>query len=173
MLASLQRTDTATAIVCRSDTGFNRPGRPASKIGESIVILPFAGSGIHGAGLRFPGKHHASRNWSLPAGLKPGTVKQYRNNVSIAVSALVHSGVPMEELSSLGEVFRPARLDRALGFQRKRADGRITDQMVLMALRALVIAAGAIFRRTTFSTWRTCPSMSASRCSMNVVPGAA
>ncbi|GEM_PF-1449475 len=72
--------------------------------------------------------------------LKPGTVKQYRHNVSIAVSALVHSGVPMEELSGLGEVFRPARLDRALGFQRKRADGRITDQMVQMALRALVIA---------------------------------
>lgn len=72
--------------------------------------------------------------------LKPGTVKQYRHNVSVAVSALVHSGVPMEELSGLDEVFRPARLDRALGFQRKRVDGRITDQMVQMALRALVIA---------------------------------
>jgi len=47
--------------------------------------------------------------------LKPATVKQYRHNVSIAVSGLVHSGVPMEELSSLGEVFRPDRLDRALG----------------------------------------------------------
>lgn len=30
--------------------------------------------------------------------------------------------------------------NRALGFQRKRADGGITDQMVQMALRALVIA---------------------------------
>lgn len=72
--------------------------------------------------------------------LKPGTVKQYRFNVSVAVSALVHSGVPMEELSGLGEVFRPVRLDRALGFQRNRAGGRITDHMVQMALRALVIA---------------------------------
>lgn len=72
--------------------------------------------------------------------LKPATIKQYRHAVSIAVSGLVHSGVPMEALSGLGEVFRPTRLDRALGFLRQRADGRITDQMVLMALRALVIA---------------------------------
>lgn len=72
--------------------------------------------------------------------LKPATIKQYRHNVSIAVSGLVHSGVPMDELSSLGEVFRPDRLDQALGFLRNRADGRITDQMAQMTLRSLVIA---------------------------------
>lgn len=72
--------------------------------------------------------------------LKPGTVKQYRYNVTMAVSALVHSGVPLEELVGLREVIQPQRLNRALGFLRERAGGRITDQMVQLALRARVIA---------------------------------
>lgn len=72
--------------------------------------------------------------------LKPSTVQQYRYNVTVIVSALVHTGTSMSALAHLREVVRPENVNRTLRFLQDRAGGTITPQMFQLALRARTIA---------------------------------
>lgn len=72
--------------------------------------------------------------------LKPGTIQQYRYNVTIIVSALAQTGTPMSALPHLADVVRPEHVDRALRFLRDRSGGTITSQMFQIALRVRAIA---------------------------------
>lgn len=72
--------------------------------------------------------------------LKPATIQQYRHNVTIAVSALAQSGVPISTMQRLAEVVKPAQVDRVLTFLHERAGGKVTPQMLALALRARTIA---------------------------------
>lgn len=71
--------------------------------------------------------------------LKPGTIQQYRYNVTIIVSALARTGTPLSELTHLSNVVRPEHVDRSLRFLHERAGGTITPQMFQLALRARTI----------------------------------
>lgn len=71
--------------------------------------------------------------------LMPGTIQQYRFNVTVIVSALVHTGTPLSELTSLSDVVRPEHVDRSLRFLHERAGGAITSQMFQLALRARTV----------------------------------
>lgn len=72
--------------------------------------------------------------------LKSGTIQQYRFNVTIIVSALVHTGTSMSALAHLREVIRPEHVDRALRFLHDRSGGTVTSQMFQIALRVRAIA---------------------------------
>ncbi|MFA7439968.1 MAG: terminase TerL endonuclease subunit [Sphingomonadaceae bacterium] len=72
--------------------------------------------------------------------LKPGTIGQYRYNVTIIVSALVQCGVAVSALKHLADVVRPGNIDRAMQYLHQRADGKITPQMFQLAFRARTIA---------------------------------
>jgi Site-specific recombinase XerD len=71
--------------------------------------------------------------------LKPGTIQQYRYNVTILISALVHTGTPSSTLTHLSNVVRPEHVDQVLRFLHERASGTITPQMFQLALRARTI----------------------------------
>lgn len=72
--------------------------------------------------------------------LKPGTIQQYRYNVTVIVSALVHTGTSMSALAHLPEVIRPENVNRTLQFLQDRAGGTVTSQMFQLALRVRTIA---------------------------------
>lgn len=72
--------------------------------------------------------------------LKPGTIKQYRYNVTITVSALVHSGVPISALAYLADLVRPEHINQVMQYLHKRADGKVTQQMFQLVLRARSLA---------------------------------
>lgn len=72
--------------------------------------------------------------------LKPATVKQYRHNVTILVSALVQSGVPIETFASLADVVEPEHVNLALQYLHNRSGGQVTQQMFQLALRVRSIA---------------------------------
>jgi len=79
--------------------------------------------------------------------LKPGTVKQYRHNFSILVSALVHSGVSIDTLVSLADVIGPEHVNLVLQFLHERAGGKVTPSMFQLALRVRTIASWCNMRQ--------------------------
>jgi integrase len=72
--------------------------------------------------------------------LRPATIQQYRHSVTIAVSALVLSGVPICTIQRLADVVNPAQVNRVLTLLYKRAGEKVTPQMLALALRARTIA---------------------------------
>lgn len=72
--------------------------------------------------------------------LKPGTIQQYRHSVTIAVSALVQSGVSISAMQRLADVVTPVQVNRVLTFLHERTGGKVTSQMLTLALRARTIA---------------------------------
>ena len=72
--------------------------------------------------------------------LKPNTIKQYRHNVTISVSALVRSGISMSDLATLADVVRPERVDQVLRYLYARAGNQLTPMMFQLALRVRTIA---------------------------------
>lgn len=79
--------------------------------------------------------------------LKPGTVKQYRHNVSILVSALVQSGVPIDALACLADVVGPENVNLVLQYLHTRAGGKVTPLMFQLALRVRSIASWCNMRQ--------------------------
>jgi integrase len=72
--------------------------------------------------------------------VRPGTVVQYRNMLRMVASALVRSGVPVEQLTSIAALVRPDNLKRALHYLYDRAGNRVSVCVHLIALRARHIA---------------------------------
>ena len=72
--------------------------------------------------------------------LKPGTIAQYGYNITIAVSALVHSGISKSALAHLFDVVRPGHVDLALRFLAERSGGKVTPQMFQLAFRLRTVA---------------------------------
>ena len=58
-------------------------------------------------------------------------------------SALVGTGIPVQELKSIADLVRPDRLERALRFLHKRAGGRVNEQIYQITYRVRRIAAHA------------------------------
>lgn len=79
--------------------------------------------------------------------LKPGTVHQYRHNVSMLVSALVQSGIPLEDLTSLAGVVGPEQVNLVLQYLHTRAGGKVTPLMFQLALRVRTIASWCNMRQ--------------------------
>ena len=75
--------------------------------------------------------------------LAPGTVDQHRIVCITLASALVGSGVPVEQLTSLAVLVQPDHLERALRFLYARAGDRVTPQIALLPYRARRVAAHA------------------------------
>jgi hypothetical protein len=74
------------------------------------------------------------------AGLAPGTIHQHRVLFITLASALVATGVPADELTSIAGLVRPDRLKQALQFLHERAGGRVNDQIYQIAYRVRRIA---------------------------------
>lgn len=72
--------------------------------------------------------------------LKPATVVQYRHNVTIAVSALLHSGIWIGTMARLADIVQPENINRVMQFLHVRANGNVTPQMFQLALRVRTIA---------------------------------
>jgi integrase len=68
-------------------------------------------------------------------------VAQYRHTLVMLASALARSGVPVEELTSIGALVRPHHVEMALKFLHARAGDRITPYLESIAHRAPKIAA--------------------------------
>jgi integrase len=73
--------------------------------------------------------------------LRPGTVGQYRNMLVMLASALVHSGVPVEQLTSIKVLVQPDHVERGLKFLYQRAGSRVSSYVHLVAYRARHVAA--------------------------------
>jgi integrase len=73
--------------------------------------------------------------------LRPGTVTQYRNMIIMLASALVRSGVPVEQLTSISVLVQPGHVERALKFLYDRAGRRVSTYVHVVAYRARHIAA--------------------------------
>jgi integrase len=73
--------------------------------------------------------------------LRPGTVLQYRNMLVMLASALVRSGVPVEQLTSITVLVRPDHVERGLKFLYERAGRRVSSYVHLVAYRARHVAA--------------------------------
>jgi integrase len=72
--------------------------------------------------------------------LSPETVTQYRHTLVMLASALARSGVPVEELTSIGALVRPHHVETALKFIHGRGGDRITPYLELVAHRVPKIA---------------------------------
>jgi integrase len=68
--------------------------------------------------------------------LANSTIKQYRITFIELVSALGRSGQPVAELGSLRALLTPANVRQALTFFHRRAGGRVTAQIEVLASRA-------------------------------------
>jgi integrase len=73
--------------------------------------------------------------------LRPATVVQYRNALIMLASALVRSGVPVEELTSIAVLVRPDHVQKALKFLYERSGNRVSTYVHVVAFRARHIAA--------------------------------
>jgi integrase len=72
--------------------------------------------------------------------LRPGTVMQYRHMLVMLASALVRSGVPIEQLTSIAVLVRPDHVQQALRFLYERAGSRVSSYVHLVAFRARHVA---------------------------------
>jgi integrase len=73
--------------------------------------------------------------------LRPGTVVQYRNMLVMLASALVRSGVPVEQLTSIAVLVRPDHVKKALEFMYERAGRKVSSYVHVVAYRARHVAA--------------------------------
>jgi integrase len=73
-------------------------------------------------------------------GYTPATVEQFRHTFITLASALVASGTPVEDLTSVATLVRPDRLKQALQFLYRRGSNRITPTIDSVAWRARTIA---------------------------------
>lgn len=75
-----------------------------------------------------------------PKPLSPATIEQYRLMVIQLASALVGSGVPLQDLTSLHALVTPSHLHRALKFLHARAGDRVNPQIHGLTYRASQVA---------------------------------
>jgi integrase len=75
--------------------------------------------------------------------LRPETLLQNRHYLVLLASALVHSGIPVEQLTSIAVLVQPDNVERALRFLYERAGRRMIVQIELLAWRARKFATDA------------------------------
>jgi integrase len=76
-------------------------------------------------------------------GLAAATIGQYRILFITLASALVATGIPTGELTSIASLLRPERLERALRYLHARAGHRVNHQIHQLTYRARAVAAAA------------------------------
>ena len=75
--------------------------------------------------------------------LRPETLLQNRHYLVLLASALVHSGTPVEALTSIAVLVQPDNVQKALEYLYERAGRRMTAQIELLAWRARKFATDA------------------------------